>query len=109
MRCNFIKLNNQIKNELRNSGFNDKPVLISLYDNDRKVWVDQPERLTAARELGIEDVPVVYLYHSIDRLACGVEPGNDCEDRIRKAAEIGGSIQSTQRQNTNFHDLFVVR
>ena len=96
---------NEINAELHTNGFNDKPVIISLYDNDRKVWVDQPERLTAAKELGIENVPVVYLYHSIDRLACGSEPGNDCEDRIRKAAEIGGSIQSAHNQsdirNTN--------
>jgi hypothetical protein len=96
-----------ISTELKSVGFNDKPVLISLYDNDRKVWIDQPDRLTAARELGIENVPVVYLYHSIDRLACGVEPGSDCEDRIRKAADVGGNIQSTQNHESLSSDIKV--
>ncbi len=81
-------------NELSNNGFRDKPVMISLYHNDQKLWVDQPERLAAARELGMSAVPVVYLYHGIQRLPCGVAPGSDCEDRIRKAAGLAGAPQA---------------
>lgn len=74
--------------ELRAEGFERKPVIVSMYFEGNRVWVDEPDRLTAARELGMEQAPVVYLYHGIDRLPCGVAPGGDCEERIRTAAEL---------------------
>ncbi|KAA3623378.1 MAG: hypothetical protein DWQ08_11690 [Proteobacteria bacterium] len=83
----------KITTELQADGFGRKPVIVSMYHNGSRVWIDQPDRLTAARELGIEQAPVVYLYHSIDRLPCGVAPGSDCEERIRKAAELAGLRQ----------------
>jgi len=88
--------------ELSGAGFNEQPVLISIYENDHKVWVDEPERLTVAKSLGMDSAPVTYLYHRIGRLACASVPGDDCEDRIWRAAglERDGGIRSTQR-NTN--------
>lgn len=80
----------KITTELGADGFHRKPVMVSLYYNGARVWIDEPDRLTAARELGIDPVPVSYLYHNLDRLACGIIPGSDCEDKIRKAAELAG-------------------
>jgi hypothetical protein len=78
----------KLTTELQADGFSRKPVIVSMYHEGNRVWVDEPDRLTAARELGMEQAPVVYLYHGIDRLPCGVAPGSDCEDRIRTAAEL---------------------
>ena len=86
---------NKIVAEIEADGFRRKPVIVSMYHDGSRVWIDQPDRLTAARELGIETVPVVYLYHSIDRLACGVAPGSDCEERIRTAAELASLREAT--------------
>ncbi len=89
----------KIVTELRADGFQRKPVIVSMYFDSSRVWVDQPDRLTAARELGMETVPVVYLHHSIDRLPCGVAPGRDCEERIRRAAELASQRSATARSN----------
>lgn len=86
---------NKIVAEIETDGFRRKPVIVSMYHEGSRVWIDQPDRLTAARSLGIETVPVVYLYHSIDRLACGVAPGSDCEERIRTAAELASLRNAT--------------
>lgn len=87
----------KITTELAADGFSRKPVIVSMYYNGSRIWVDEADRLTAARELGIEQAPAAYLYHSIDRLACGVAPGGDCENNIRAAAELA-SVEPTLNQ-----------
>ncbi len=60
-----------ITQEIRNNGFN-APLLISLLNSgDGRMWVDEADRITAAAELGVEQVPVVLLYHDIGRPPCG--------------------------------------
>jgi hypothetical protein len=83
----------QLVTELKAKGFEQKPVLVTLYNNDRKVWVDNPARVRAAKEMGFEQVPLAYLYHSLDRLPCGVTPGDNCRDRIRRAAGLARESQ----------------
>ncbi len=75
-----------MQGELNRFGFSEKPVIVVLYGH--QVWVNEPDRLAAAKELGMTEAPVVYLYHSIDRLPCGIAPGRDCEERIRRAAGV---------------------
>ena len=49
----------------------------------------KPVIVRLAQELGYSEVPVVYLYHGIERLPCGSAPASsDCEERIRKAAQL---------------------
>ncbi len=86
---------NRLLADLDTEGFSRKPVIVSMYYDGGRVFVDQPDRLTAARELGMDPVPVVYLYHSIARLPCGVAPGDDCEERIRTAADLAAQRTAT--------------
>ncbi len=85
--------------ELTRSGYSENPVIVMLYG--QQVWIDEPERLAAAKDLGVTEVPVIYLYHSIDRLPCGIAPGRDCEDRIRRAAGVKQSTGASSSGQNN--------
>jgi hypothetical protein len=78
----------QIEEDLQQNGFKKKPMLLSLVDNNR-MWADDTTRLAVAKELGIEDVPVVYFFHGMNRLACG-QSATLCADQICNALVAGG-------------------
>ncbi len=60
-----------ITQDIRNNGFNT-PLLISLFNSgDGRIWANGPDRIAAAAELGVGQVPVVFLYHDIGRPPCG--------------------------------------
>jgi hypothetical protein len=60
-----------ITRDIKNNGFNE-PLLISLLNSgDGRIWANEPDRVTAAAELGVDQVPVVFLYHDIGRPPCG--------------------------------------
>lgn len=60
-----------ITEDIQNNGFN-APLLISLFNSgEGRIWANEPERLAAAAELGIDQIPVVFLYHDIRRPPCG--------------------------------------
>jgi hypothetical protein len=60
--------------ELKASGFTHKPVLVSMLAESNNMMVDQPERIRAAAELGIREIPtVIFYYTSSTHLAgCGL-------------------------------------
>jgi hypothetical protein len=60
-----------ITRDIKNNGFNE-PLLISLFNSgDGRIWANEPDRVVAAAELGVDQVPVVFLYHDIGRPPCG--------------------------------------
>ncbi|MFC1680937.1 hypothetical protein ACFL1S_03975 [Pseudomonadota bacterium] len=69
--------------ELRNDGFSRSPALITLLRTDNFKTIAEPERIRAAMELGMNDVPVVLFYHSMNRQSCSA-PTN-CFSQINKA------------------------
>ncbi len=79
-----------IVEELKTPGPKQRPLLLTLLGTgDGRLWVDEPYRLTAAEELGLPSLPVVFFYHNIDRRPCGAAA--DCEDQICDAAEAAGA------------------
>jgi hypothetical protein len=69
--------------ELRQDGFSKSPALITLLRTDNFKTIAEPERVRAAIELGMNDVPVVLFYHSMNRQSCSA-PTN-CFSQINKA------------------------
>ncbi len=60
-----------ITEEIRSAGF-DRPLLLSLFNSgDGRVWANEADRLAAAIEMGLDEIPVVFFYHDIGRLPCG--------------------------------------
>lgn len=78
----------QIEEDLRQNGFSKRPMLLTLVDNNR-MWADDTVRLAVARDLGIENVPVVYFFHGVHRQACGVS-ATLCAEQICDALVAGG-------------------
>ena len=76
-------------NELRIDGFSKSPVLITLLRSGDFKWVADPERVRAAIELGMQEVPVVLFYHRINRNECGA-PTN-CFNQINQALACAGT------------------
>ncbi len=61
----------RITQDIRDNGFQE-PLLLSLFNSgDGQVWANEADRLVAAAELGITEIPVVYLYHDLGRPPCG--------------------------------------
>ena len=70
-----------------------RPLLLTmLRTGEGRVWADEPDRITAAEELGLPSLPVVFFYHNVDRRPCGAPA--DCEDQICDAAEAAGADRS---------------
>ncbi len=78
-----------IVSDLQQNGFKKQPAMVSLMSNNR-MWLDEPERITAAQDLGMEKIPTLFLYHGINRLACGL-PASTCADLICDAAVAAGA------------------
>lgn len=79
-----------IVEEMTTPGPTQRPLLLTLLGTgEGSLWVDEPYRLTAAEELGLPSLPVVFFYHNIDRRPCGAAA--DCEDQICDAAEAAGA------------------
>ena len=61
----------KIIRDIQTNGF-ETPLLLSLFNSgEGGVWPNEPDRITAAAELGLTEVPVVFLYHDIGRPPCG--------------------------------------
>ena len=78
----------QLTNDLKQKGV-DPPVLIILYRNGSRKWINEADRVAAAAELGMTEMPVVFFNHSLGRLACGETAG--CDDLICEAAMAAGA------------------
>ena len=50
--------------ELKAYGFTHMPVLVSMMAESNSIIMDQPERVRAAAELGITDIPTVIFYYT---------------------------------------------
>ncbi len=82
----------QIESELKEGGFST-PLLLSVFGSgEGRVWANQAEKVSVADALGIDQVPVVFFYHNLDRFACGQTA--TCDDRICEAVIAGGGDSS---------------
>lgn len=81
----------ELTNDLKQNGF-DRPMLITLLSNASRMWINEPDRVAAAADLGMTDVPVVFFNHTFGRLACGETAS--CEDLICEAAIAAGADAS---------------
>ena len=78
----------QIESELKEGGFKT-PLLLSVFGSgEGRIWANQAEKVSVADALGIEQVPVVFFYHNLDRFACGQTA--TCDDRICEAVIAAG-------------------
>ncbi|MCG6871791.1 MAG: hypothetical protein LJE84_05830 [Gammaproteobacteria bacterium] len=78
----------RLSEELQRDGFKKRPMLVSLLDSGR-MWLDEPARVAVAKEQQMEDVPVVYFYHSSGRQACGVT-AVPCQELVCDAVVAAG-------------------
>jgi hypothetical protein len=65
----------------------DQPVLVTLFGDAKKMWVDDPGRVAVAAGLGMREVPVAFFYHELRRYACNL-PGA-CLPAAREAILAG--------------------
>ncbi len=79
-----------LKADLQRDGFSKKPVVLTMYSEQDSSWIDDPERVRAALELGMDDIPVAVLYHKLDRMACGAVP--NCVRRMCSAISCAGGL-----------------
>jgi len=81
----------ELMNELKGGGFKE-PLKVSLLSSKR-MWADDPAKITAAKAAGVNQVPVVFFFHSIGRNACG-QSGSTCQDIMCEAAIAAGADPS---------------
>lgn len=65
-----------------------KPLLVSLYQgagDDR--WLDDKGLVAVAADKGVQQLPVVFFYHSNQRQVCGLPAS--CSDQLQQAVEQG--------------------
>lgn len=74
--------------ELARDGFSRRPVVVTLYSEHDGRWLDDPARIRAAIDAGIEQAPVAVLYHRLGRLPCGATPS--CVRRVCEALTCAG-------------------
>lgn len=76
-----------------------EPLLVTLLKSgEGGVWVDNPETVSVAADLGLENLPVVLFYHEIDREPCG-QTSSSCEDRICQAVTAAGAPAGACQQS----------
>ena len=93
-----------LKQDLQRDGFSKKPVVLTMYSEKNSSWIDDPERVRAALDLGVEDIPVALLYHRLDRMTCGAVP--NCVRRMCSAISCaGGSANSCNLPEFQFDPL----
>jgi len=85
----------ELMNELKGGGFKE-PLKVSLLSSKR-MWADDPAKITAAKEAGVEQIPVVFFFHGLGRQACG-QSGSTCEDLMCEAAVAAGADPSVCRK-----------
>jgi hypothetical protein len=69
--------------DVRQNGFSMSPALITLLRTDNFKALAEPERIRAAMELGMTEIPAVLFYHNLNRQPCSA-PTN-CFKQIRQA------------------------
>ena len=64
-----------LQGELEAFGFTHKPITVSFLAEGGSLMIDQPDRVRAAAEMGIEAIPIVVFYYTGNtHLAkCGLE------------------------------------
>ena len=72
-------------NEIRRDGFSQSPALITLLQTDNFKALAEPERVRAAMELGVSDIPVVLFYHRLNRQSCSAP--TSCFKQISQARQ----------------------
>ncbi len=78
----------QLVSQLQADGFDKGPSVVTLFSGSNSRWLDDPERIRAALDLGIDEVPVAVLYHRLQRMPCGASAS--CVRRICDAVVCAG-------------------
>lgn len=87
----------ETRNALAADADSTAPIKITLLREGAQLWIDQPERLSAAMAAGKRRVPVVFYYHGFDRLACGVSASSCLQHVCRGVIDGGGDPSICQR------------
>jgi len=69
--------------DVRRNGFGKSPALITLLRTDKFKSLAEPERIRAAMELGLTEIPTVLFYHTLNRQPCSAP--TTCFKQIRQA------------------------
>ncbi len=78
----------ELVSRLQADGFGKGPAVVTLYSGGNSRWLDDAERIRAAIDLGMEEVPVALLYHRLQRMPCG--SSTSCVRRICDAVVCAG-------------------
>lgn len=84
----------QVQIEIEGAGF-WPPVKVTLNAESGLLWADSRSRVTAARGLGLEQVPVVFFYHEIRRFPCDADA--DCAPAVCRAVTSAGGDPGVDR------------
>ena len=74
--------------DLSENGF-FPPMLITLFLDDQQMWAKDLEKAAVAASMGMEKIPVVFLFHEINRHECTSIP--NCGHSICRAVVSGGA------------------
>lgn len=84
----------QVEEEIQGEGF-WPPVKITLNAESGLLWADSQARVSAADDLGLERLPVVFFYHEIRRFQCDAVA--DCEPAVCRAVASAGGDPGVDR------------
>lgn len=77
-----------LEDGLKQEGF-FPPLRITLNRDSRGLWTDERDRIAVAKELGIAEIPTVFLFHEISRESCALQPL--CGKVVCRAVVAGGA------------------
>ncbi len=87
----------RLEADIAENGF-VKPVLITLYEDGERQWIDDADRVAVADAAGFTELPVVMFYHALDRLPCG--EAATCTELVCCAARAGEAAQRKDGSST---------
>lgn len=75
--------------ELQDENFERKPIMVSLLRDGRYRRLAEPDRVRAAIDLGLQQFPLTFFYHRVDRQACAAPA--TCMERLCIATMCAGA------------------
>jgi hypothetical protein len=99
----------QLEADIRANGY-FPPLRVTLNRNSGQVWPGEREKVAVAAGLGLEEIPVVFLFHEIARESCLALPM--CGKAVCRAVVAGGAPfgeDECEKQLDNYADGFVLQ
>lgn len=91
----------EMEADLSANGFHP-PMLITLNQDDGMVWANDRTKAAVAASMGIERIPVVFLFHDFLRDRCDAVP--NCGPAICRAVVAGGADFNQQQCNDVYQE-----